>query len=448
MTFSRETLLRLAAPVPRYTSYPTANHFTNDIEPNDYADWLAEIDESARLSIYLHIPFCHSLCWYCACSTKATRKYPPIRRYVDTLLKELNTVADLLPSRLAVSHLHWGGGSPTLLAPEEVDRIAQALGSRFAIERDAEHAVEIDPRALGLEQIAAFSAAGMNRASLGVQDFDPGVQAAIGREQSYEMTRRAVDALRAAGVGAINIDLVYGLPRQTLKSLAATVRKVVSLGPTRIAVFGYAHLPARVPNQRLIDASALPDVVARFEQAQMIAALLAENGYKAVGLDHYALPGDPLARQQVHRNFQGYTTDAATALLGFGASAIGKLPRGYVQNAASTHDYERRIASHGLATARGCELTPDDHVRAFAIERLMCDFRLSTRALTERFGATALPTVFRIRDLVRRDTDGLLESTEDGVRVTDRGRPFVRTICAGLDRYFGSSMAARHSLSV
>jgi oxygen-independent coproporphyrinogen-3 oxidase len=287
----------------------------------------------------------------------------------------------------------------------------------------------------------------VSRVSLGVQDFEPRVQAAIGREQDLALTRRAVDMFRSKGVASVNIDLVYGLPHQTTESLSRTIEQVLTLGPDRIAAFGYAHLPQRVKPQRLIDAAALPGPIERFEQSTRIVSLLEGAGYRRIGIDHFARNGDVLAQKPLRRNFQGYTSDAADALIGLGASAISKLPRGYVQNAVPAHEYERLIASDGLATVRGIAVTPDDQIRAWVIERLMCDFRVSTRHLVAEFGEAANPVLATAAGIVGRDQDGLLAMTDDGLVVTERGRPFVRSICAAFDRHF-TGHAGGHSTAV
>ncbi|MBS0244559.1 MAG: radical SAM protein, partial [Proteobacteria bacterium] len=294
---------------------------------------------------------------------------------------------------------------------------------------------------------AAFAHAGVNRVSLGVQDFDERVQKAIGREQGFELTRRSVDLFRDRGVGSVNIDLVYGLPHQTLTSLERTIDDVIALAPDRIAAFGYAHLPSRVPSQRLIETAALPGIHERFRQSSLIVELLEAGGYARVGLDHFARRADKLAAEPLRRNFQGYTSDAADALLGFGASAIGQLPGGFVQNAIPVNDYARRVAEHGVATAKGMALGDDDRVRAYAIERLMCDFRLSTQDLAARFGTAAAPVLADAARIVGADRDGLVMPTDDGFEMTELGKPFVRTICAGLDSYFGAKPAT-HSVAV
>ena len=280
-----------------------------------------------------------------------------------------------------------------------------------------------------------------------MQDFDEAVQHAINRRQGYDLTARAVEMIRKQAITAINVDLVYGLPQQTLESLQRTIAQVLTLQPDRIAVFGYAHLPTRLKHQRLIDDNALPDGLQRFQQAAFIADELERNGYVRIGLDHFARPGDPLAQAKARRNFQGYTTDHTDALIGLGASAIGRLPQGYVQNATTTGDYTRGIRERGLATARGLRLSEQDRVRGHVIERLMCDLEFDGRQLEQEFGAHAKSVVGEARALIDGSEHGLIEPTDTGFRVTSRGRPFLRAICAHFDAYLGTG-TARHSIGV
>ncbi len=442
-----ELIKRHAVPVPRYTSYPTANHFHERIRPAQYVDWLTTLPAGSRLSLYVHVPFCTELCWYCACTTKATQRYRPVAHYMRSVHKEIDSVAALLPADCTVASIHLGGGSPSILQPDDIAALMSALHRQFQIAPSAEIAVEIDPRHLRQAQVDAFVKSGVNRVSLGVQDFDPRVQKAIGRIQSYEMTRDAVDMFRKRGVRSVNIDLVYGLPHQTVATITRTLKDVVALAPDRIAAFGYAHLPARVKPQRLIDESALPDAFERFAQSQQIVSQLGEAGYERIGLDHFALGADTLASETVRRNFQGYTTDPADALIGFGASAISQLPGGFAQNAVATADYERAITERGLATARGIALSEDDRMRAFVIERLMCDFAISASDLTARFGPSAASLLEEARSFIADDPDGLLVETPEGFGVIERGRPLVRSICAHFDRYLVRHNA-RHALAV
>lgn len=444
---SPELVKRYSAPVPRYTSYPTAPHFTDAVGADQYEEWLSALPADARLSLYTHIPFCAILCWYCGCSTKAVRRYEPVADYLDTLLDEMVKVRTLIPDTHRVAHIHWGGGSPNVLSPEHILRLAAATRRHFNVADTAEFAVEVDPRGLGEDRIAAFAEAGVGRVSIGVQDFDARVQAAINREQSFETTKAVVHALRHHGIGQINIDIVYGLPHQTRDSVEATVAKVLALAPNRIAAFGYAHLPSRLKHQKMIDESVLPNVVERFAQSNRLAHILTAAGYVRIGLDHYARADDPMAQGRVNRNFQGYTTDAADALIGFGASAIGRLPQGYVQNCVPTADYQRRIAERGLATARGRHLDNADRMRGLVIERLMCDLEFPADELNSRFGAAAQPILEEAQALVEADQDHLVERDGAGFRVTERGRPFVRSIASCFDSYLGQEQV-RHSTGV
>lgn len=443
----RDLAKRYAAPVPRYTSYPTTPHFSTGIGHLHTIAWLSGLPERANLSLYVHIPFCASLCWYCGCNTNVANRYATVSRYLDALMSEIANVGGIVPPEHQVSHVHWGGGSPSHLAPADIARLAEGIRTSFRVRDDAQFAVEIDPRELDPERARAFNEAGVNRASIGVQDFDPAVQAAINRRQSHETTRHAVAMLRDQGISSINIDLVYGLPYQTRASVARTLDQVVALEPDRIAIFGYAHLPDRIRHQRLIDEKTLAGPADRLGQANRLARKLCELGYARVGLDHFARPEDELAKGSVRRNFQGYTTDTADALIGFGASAISRFPDGYAQNAPGVADYEQRIDEVGIATSKGKVLTDDDKMRAFAIERLMCDFEFSRASLSERFGGAAAGLIAEADSLLEADRDGLIERTSDGFRVTALGRHFVRSICACFDAYLGQG-AARHSIGV
>lgn len=438
---------RYATPVPRYTSYPTAPHFGPAVGAREAAQWIALLPDEARLSLYMHIPFCRALCWYCGCATTVVNGHQPIANYVETLATEMARVAELVPPRHRVSHIHWGGGSPNSLTADEIKALASRTRELFQIDPAAEFAVEIDPRFMDTGRGAALQEAGVNRISIGVQDFDPEVQAAINRYQPYDKTRQVVSDLRSAGLTSLNIDLVYGLPGQTQSSVARTVDLVLALDPDRIAVFGYAHLPDKIRHQRLIDTAALAGPTERLGQANRIARILLANGYVRVGLDHFAKPEDPMAHAAVKRNFQGYTTDIADALIGFGASAISRFPQGYTQNAPRTPDYQTRISERGLATVRGLALSEDDRIRAYVIERLMCDLTFSEGDLRTQFGRKAEPLIEEARALPEADQDGLITTTSDGFRVTERGRPFVRSICACFDIYYDQS-AGRHAAGV
>lgn len=447
MTCDPDLVKSYAAPAPRYTSYPTAQQFHPGVTGIQYAAWLAQLRPGADLSLYCHIPFCQSLCWYCGCTTKALRRYDPVAAYMDAITAEIGNVAALVPQPHTVSHIHWGGGTPNILNAADITRLATALRSSYSVAPDAEFAVEIDPRHLDASQVEAFEQAGVNRISVGVQDFDPAVQAAINRVQSFEMTQRAIAMFRAKGIASINMDLVYGLPHQTTATIAETIKQVLSLRPDRIATFGYAHLPRRLVHQRLIDESVLPGAVERFAQSQLLARLLVAEGYVRIGLDHFALASDHLTGTALKRNFQGYSTEQADALLGFGASSIGQLPGGYVQNAVATGEYIAKVQQGQPATVRGVALTDDDRARAWVIEQLMCAMSFQTEHLRKRYPGEA-PTILAIAEnIVATSPDPFFTRTPDGYAVTEAGRPFVRTICTRFDCYF-EPVAARHAMAV
>ncbi len=442
-----ETIRKYAVPVPRYTSYPTAPHFTPAVGPAQYEQWLVELPQGSALSLYVHVPYCTSLCWYCGCNTKATRQYRPIDTYLKALKREIEFVSSLMPSRHRVAHLHWGGGSPNILAAEDILSLAALLKARFQCEPGMEFAVEIDPRDIDEARVAALHDAGVTRISLGVQDFHPEVQKAIGRLQSFEDTARAVDAFRSRGVRSINIDLMYGLPLQTLDSVDDTIGQVIGLSPDRIAIFGYAHLPERLRHQRLIPNDLLPGPVDRYAQAARMAERLLQAGYVRVGLDHYAKPEDELAKGAVNRNFQGYTSDNVETLIGLGASSIGQLPQGFVQNVTSPAEYARRVMESGIGTARGRALTEDDRMRGWVIKELMCTLTFSRTRLRAMFGTAGEYLVAIADDVVAEDVDGFVAPTRDGFDVTERGRHFVRSICARFDGYLART-EAKHSVGV
>jgi len=447
----RKLRLKYDRPVPRYTSYPTAPHFHDGVEGSVYGDWLGRLAPDMPLSLYLHIPYCDSLCWFCGCHTKVTRRYAPLAAYVETLLREIDLVAARLPGRSPVNHIHWGGGSPTMLAPADMRRIARALRAAFAVAPDAEFAVEIDPRGLADKVIDAMSEIGVNRVSLGVQDIHPEVQTAINRDQPFAVTQDCARRLRAAGLAAFNCDLMYGLPYQDTARVLETVDAVASLDPDRIALFGYAHVPHMKRHQRLIPEDALPGGEARLEQSQAAAERLQALGYRRIGLDHFAHRRDPLARAAasgaLHRNFQGYTTDRCDALLGFGASAIGKLPEGYVQNAVPIGSYRRTIEQGRLAQVCGVAFDGEDRLRAAIIERIMCDLEVDLARVSADLGTPFTPGAGERARLAELADDGVIEMAGPRLRVTGAGRPFVRQVAAAFDSYLHRG-AARHTRAI
>lgn len=441
----------LARPVPRYTSYPPATHFSSAIGADAYGAWLAAIPADATLSLYLHVPYCARLCWYCACHTRVAGRYERVARFAAALPAEIAAVRARIPAAPRVTHVHWGGGTPTVLRPDDFARIHRALTDAFALDAGTEIAVEIDPRSLSDAMVAALAAAGVRRVSFGVQDFDPGVQAAINRIQPFAVTRAAVDKLRAAGVGSVNLDLVYGLPLQTVASLERTIRLALGLLPDRIALFGYAHVPWMKRHQRLIRAADLPGPEARWAQAQAAAAMIVDAGYAPIGIDHFARPDDALAKAaaagRLRRNFQGYTADDATHLLGFGPSAISVLPQGYAQNAADIAVWLAAAEAGRLATARGIALDGDDRLRRDAIERVMCDLAVDLDAVARRHGRSAADLADALPALDALVRQGIVAPEGSVVRVRPEARALARLAAAAFDRHLAAGRG-RHSVAV
>ena len=446
-----ELLAKYARPVPRYTSYPTAPHFGPAVGRGTYRGWLEALGDKGPLSLYLHIPFCRSLCWFCGCTTRVANGPGPVERYLALLLHEIEMVAGAIGGRPEVGHVHLGGGTPTCLGADGLRRLGEALAERFDFGRLREFAVEIDPRVLTAEEAEALGAIGATRASLGVQDFAPEVQRSVNRVQSFETTARAAEALRRHGVASLNIDLLYGLPHQSAESVVDTVEQSLTLAPDRLALFGYAHVPWMKRHQRLIPEAALPGAEERWRQASAAAATLRERGYIAIGIDHFAREGDEmagaLAEGALKRNFQGYTTDRSASLVGLGASAIGCLPQGYAQNAADLAVYAEAIECRELATARGIAIDDDDRLRRDIIEALMCRFEAPVEEMRQAYGRAPGYFADAYRKLAPMAEDGLVEISLGRVSVSEAGRPLVRALCAAFDRYFTSG-EGRHSIAV
>ena len=437
--------------LPRYTSYPTAPHFNQAVGEVDYRQWLRSLSSRRPASIYVHVPFCRSMCWYCGCHTSVTKRDDPIAIYASGLRAEAHLAAETVGQRLPVSHVHFGGGTPTIMTPEAFVDLIGALRYSFFVLPNAEIAVEIDPRTLTEPMTEALGISGVNRASLGVQSFDPAVQRVINRLQSFEQTAQCVERLRKAGVSRLNFDLLYGLPLQTVESCLDTVAKCIDLRPDRFSVFGYAHVPSFKKHQRKIDASALPGSIERHLQSKAIANALVEAGYVRIGFDHFALPNDQLAMAKLEgrlrRNFQGYTDDDAETLIGLGASAIGRMPHGFVQNVVTTRDYLTRIAEDRFATTKGYAFTTDDRFRADIIERVMCDMTVDLSEIARSHGRdpqTAVVDRSRLDSLI---ADGVVTVENGRIALRDGAEFLVRSVASAFDAHFARSVAT-HSRAV
>jgi oxygen-independent coproporphyrinogen-3 oxidase len=443
----------LATAVPRYTSYPTAAQFTPAVDAKTYSAWLGSVDPAQPVSLYVHIPFCRKLCHYCGCNTNIVARYEPVEDFLGSIEQELALTTAHLSGRLTYSHLHFGGGTPTIVSPEHFRRLSRTIDRYFSRSSGAELAVEIDPRTLTGEMARALAESGINRASLGVQDLDPKVQAAINRIQPFETVAAAADRLRSVGISGLNFDLIYGLPLQTVPGFLATVDQAVTLAPARIALFGYAHVPWMKRHQKLLKRYEMPDADLREELSQRAAERLQAHGYIAIGLDHFARPEDSLARAAaagtLRRNFQGYTTDPAQTLLAFGPSGISRLPQGHVQSDAAVRGWREAVAAGRLPVVRGVRLSAEDRLRADVIEALMCRNEVDLRQVARRHDAGAPDRVFAAElQALRPFIAGRAATLSDWrLAVTESGRLYLRLVAAIFDQYLVRD-SARHSRAV
>jgi oxygen-independent coproporphyrinogen-3 oxidase len=428
-----------AAPAPRYTSYPTAAEFGPAVGAADQAAALAGVAPDAKLSLYLHIPYCDRICWYCGCNTGAANRPERLTAYVEALKTEIATVARCLGGRGKVASVHFGGGSPNVLSAAAFGGIVTALRRDFALSGDVELAVELDPRSLPDSFVDELGRSGVTRVSLGVQTFAAHIQQKINRMQPFEMVEGAVKRLRAAGVAGINFDLMYGLPGQMAQDVVETARQVIALAPDRVAVFGYAHLPRMLPRQRMILDADLPGTAARFAQARVANQTLRAAGYRAIGFDHFACPGDSLAvaadEGRLRRNFQGYTDDPADVLIGLGASAISDFPGLLVQNEKDAGAYRARALAGELAGIRGVPRTAEDRLRGRVIERLLCDavVDIGAECRTQQSADDALDD--GLDALAPFIADGLVSCAGRTVMVAPEALPYLRVIARSFDAY-------------
>ena len=447
--FRPDLLARYDAHGPRYTSYPTAVQFTDSFDPAHYFEAAATGGASADLSLYFHIPFCDTVCFYCGCNKVATKNRAHGRPYLDRMKGELAMQAACFDTARPVTQLHWGGGTPTFLSHDEMAELMAETAAHFSLVADerAEYSIEVDPREASPQTIALLRQLGFNRLSLGVQDFDERVQQAVNRIQPRAMTEHVMRAARDNGFRSVSVDLIYGLPHQSVESFTHTLDAIIALAPDRVSVFGYAHMPSLFKMQRQIDESALPSPNVRLAILRRVIERMSDAGYVYIGMDHFALPGDELARAYeagtLQRNFQGYSTHADCDLIGIGASSIGKVGNVYAQNARDLPGYAAAIDAGQFAIRRGVRLSADDLLRRDVIMRLMCGGTLRFADMEAAHGIAFSDTfAHELARLAPMADDGLVDITGNAVRVLPAGRMLVRNVASVFDRYLGQAGVA------
>lgn len=443
-----ELLKKYDRPGPRYTSYPPAPAFSKDFGPEDYENAIIENNlqnSTAELSLYFHIPFCDTLCYFCGCNMLVTHRRETIRKYLDYLKREIDMIWKLISHSREVTQLHWGGGTPSYLNPDEIRELGNFINERFEYVDDPEVGVEIDPRGLTFEHMKAFREVGFNRISMGVQDFDPKVQKAVNRIQPESITRQAIEWARELGFKSINLDLIYGLPFQTVESFEKTIDKVIELSPERLAVFNFAYVPWLKPHQRVIRKEDLPAPEVKLKILKMTIEKLTEAGYVYIGMDHFAKPDDELAIAQkektLYRNFQGYSTRAGADLYAFGMSAISQFQNIYAQNYKELREYYAKIDEGKFPTAVGYRMNQDDIIRKHVIMRLMCDMELTKSEVERKFSINFdeyfADSILKLQEFI---DDGLVGLTDDKIIVTLMGRLVIRNIAMCFDAYIDKMM--------
>ncbi|MBC2834655.1 oxygen-independent coproporphyrinogen III oxidase [Paragemmobacter straminiformis] len=437
------------ARVPRYTSYPTAPHFGGSVTPATFSGWVEAIPAGSSISLYLHVPFCRRLCWFCACRTQGTSSDEPVIAYVKTLKAEIALLKQHLAPGVKLARLHWGGGTPTLLQPDQMRDLAATVFDALPMADGGEFSVEIDPNEVDEARLDALAESGLNRASIGVQDFDPEIQKTIGREQPYELTRRVSEMIRDRGVRSLNADILYGLPHQTRTRIADSVQKLLTLSPDRVALYGYAHVPWMSRRQQMIPSDVMPTPEERLALFETARELFVWDGYQEIGIDHFARPEDSMAVAQrsghLRRNFQGYTADTAPILIGLGASSISRFPQGYAQNVSGTSDYTKSIRAGRFSTHRGHAFQGEDTLRARIIEALMCDFHVSRAELLRDYATTA-ERIDSMFTEAARAFEGMVRLDPTGLTILPQGKPLTRMIARVFDAY--DQTKAQHSAAI
>lgn len=437
------------ARVPRYTSYPTAPQFAGGVGDQTFVEWIEAIPAGSSISLYMHVPFCRRLCWFCACRTQGTSSDEPVRAYAKVLKAEIALLKRHLAPGVRLSRLHWGGGTPTLMPADMMRDLAATVFDVVPMAEGAEFSVEIDPNEVDAARLDALVASGMNRASIGVQDFDPEIQKVIGREQSYELTKEVADMIRDRGVPSLNADILYGLPFQTNTRIADSVQKLLTLSPDRVALYGYAHVPWMSRRQQMIPSDAIPTPQERLNLFETARKLFVWDGYDEIGIDHFARPTDGMAKATkagtLRRNFQGYTDDTAPVLVGLGASSISRFPQGYAQNASATAAHTKAIREGHFSTHRGHAFSGEDQLRGRIIEALMCDFRVDRAEILACFAVTQARLDQLLADAAAA-FPGMVTLDDSGLAIPSQARPLTRMVARAFDAYDQSK--AQHSAAI
>ncbi|RUR09978.1 oxygen-independent coproporphyrinogen III oxidase [Legionella sp. km772] len=449
---SEQLILNYEGQYPRYTSYPTAPHFSSEINSSTYAQGLRTLSSQDKLSLYIHIPFCRQLCWYCGCATKITNNEEAIASYVTVLKKEIALVASFLSSKNhCVTHIHFGGGSPTLLSPQLFLDLMQTIRTLFKVDDQAEIAIEVDPRTVNEEKINAYASAQINRVSIGAQDFNHEVQQAINREQSFELVQSSINLFRKYNINNINIDLIYGLPKQTIEGIQHNIEAVFQLKPNRIALFAYAHVHWMKKHMRLIQEEELPNAALRLRLYTAANQQLQQGGYLPIGLDHFAKPTDSMAQalntKTLKRNFQGYSVETAPHLIGLGTSSISQLSNTYAQNTSDLKQYKNTVLDNRLAIIRGIELSVEDQLRKTIIENIMCYLEVDLKTQCALFNYQHDYFIRELRLLAPLINDGLVSINDGLIRINPKARQITRVVSSYFDRFF-KNQTQQHSQMV
>lgn len=433
-------ILKYDRQTPRYTSYPTAPHFGSEVNHQTYESWLKELPCAENLSLYFHIPFCKQLCWYCGCYTKATQRYAPVEDYVHILMREVKIVSEILGTKKPhVSHIHFGGGSPTILHKDTFKDLMNSIRSEFSITPNSEIAIEVDPRNLGEDDIGNYAKHGVNRVSIGVQDFNHEVQLAINREQSFDLVYDCVKLFRKHGVDDINLDLIYGLPKQTVEMVEKNIDYSLLLKPQRIALFSYAHVKWMKKHMRLISEEDLPSAQTKIEMYSAAANKLNNAGYASIGLDHFAKAENSMSiaknNRQLKRNFQGYSTDSGSSIIAFGASAISCLPQGYLQNTLDFDEYKTNILNNKLPVKKGIKISQDDKIRKKIIDEIMCYLEVNLDEICNSFELKEGYFASELEALEELEKDGLIEIRKNKIIVNQSSPQVSRIVASFFDKY-------------